>query len=197
LGNPNLKPEHGFSGEFGVDFKHKQALWQSLLSASFFNIKTKNWILWQPLDGVWRPYNIETVWSRGLETQAKWEYKQGDFATQCTIQYQMTLSTDENGYQILFIPVHSASFSMRLNYKNTYLNFNENYSGKRYMTSDNATWTSAFALSNLTLGWSPNVKFTHCNLSFQINNIFNTNYQTIRFFAMPRRTWVITLNVSF
>ena len=74
LGNPNLKAENGFSGELGVDFKLKQ----SKLSLTAFGMKTKDQIQWSPqADGLWHPTNINTVFSRGLETLFSTNFKKG------------------------------------------------------------------------------------------------------------------------
>jgi vitamin B12 transporter len=197
LGNPNLMPENGWSEEIGFNFNNKNIGLFKKLSLTVFNMHTKDWILWQPINGIWRPDNVEKIWSRGIETQTKWAYHFNEINIETTLQYQMTYSTDKNGNQILFTPLHSGAGGLNFNYKNYYIAYNQSFSGRRYMATDNLTWTNPFSLGNMTLGGVMTLWKLKGNYSLRINNIFNANYQPIRFYAMPRRNFMIQIGFSF
>lgn len=160
-------------------------------------MRTKDWILWQPVNGIWRPDNVENIWSRGVETKAKYGYDFNKIKWEMTMQYQMTYSTDKSGHQLLFTPRHSASAGVNFKYKTWYFTYNQNYSGRRFMSTDNETWTNPFTLGNIMMGGTTVLGRFNGDYSLRINNIFNADYQPIRFYAMPRRNFMAQFALSF
>ena len=194
LGNPDLKAENGFSGEMGMDFIIKQ----SKISLTTFGTHTKDWIQWSPqADGLWHPKNINTVFSRGIETFFKTNFNKNKVKYEINAHYQLARSTDVHKKQLLYTPIHSGSATVRVLYKNAMFQYNQTASSRRYATTDNSSWTEPFTLGNITLGNTLKIGkfFTHVQL--KVLNIFNADYQVIPFYANARRQFLIELNGSF
>ena len=75
-GNPNLKPEEGWTEEAGYNFHVEIGSLALSHDLSVFNRNIDNWIIW--LGGaIWTPHNIAKVHSRGIETENKATYQIG------------------------------------------------------------------------------------------------------------------------
>ncbi|HOK51700.1 MAG TPA: TonB-dependent receptor, partial [Bacteroidales bacterium] len=67
-GNPSLKPEWGWSGEWGVHQMWNIGGLQLEASQMFFYNKIYNWIMWQPdTVGKWQPINKSQGKSQGVD----------------------------------------------------------------------------------------------------------------------------------
>jgi vitamin B12 transporter len=184
LGNPNLVAENGYSGEMGVDYIDKQ----SKISVTAFAMRTKDWILWVPqTDGIWRPSNINTVVSRGVEVFYKTDFEKRGVKYRFNAQYQLAHSTDKEGYQLIYTPIHSGGASLRGALKHIFFQYNQTISSRRYATTDNTTWTDAFTLGNIIIGGSLPLKKCSVDMQVRVNNIFDTDYQMIPYYANPKR----------
>lgn len=198
LGNPDLKAENGISAELGTDFQiqHNISV-SSKWRFTGFLMKTKDWIQWSPnSEGIWKPTNLNTVLSRGLEMFYNWSYTQKDITTNLNINYQLAQSTDLNGYQLLYTPIHSGNATLFLKYKKFYFQYNQTASSRRFSTTDNSTWTRAFTLANSTLGTSFRIKKCELDAHFKVTNIFNTDYQVVAYYPNPRQQMFINLSVK-
>jgi vitamin B12 transporter len=184
LGNPALKAENGISGEIGIDYTQNQ----SKISLTAFAMRTKDWIQWSPKnDGLWRPNNINTVLSRGIEAFYKTEFVKNDITYRFNAHYQLARSTDLNGNQLLYTPIHSGGASVRGIYKYVFFQYNQTASSRRYATTDNSTWSDAFTLGNIIIGGTVPVKKCTVDIQVRVNNILNTDYQVIPYYANPKR----------
>jgi vitamin B12 transporter len=194
LGNPNLKAENGFSGELGVDYLLKQ----SKLSLTVFNTKTKDWIQWSPqADGLWHPFNINTVVSQGIETFFKTNFTQKKVKYEFNIHYQLAKSSDSNKKQLLYTPVHTGGATVRVLYKNGVFQYNQTASSRRYATTDNSSWTNPFTIGNISAGTDIKLGKFNTNIQLKVSNVFNADYQVIPFYANPRRQFLVALNGRF
>jgi vitamin B12 transporter len=194
LGNPDLKPEKGFSGEIGVDYLMKQ----SKLSFTVFTTKTKDWIQWSPqADGLWHPFNINTVVSQGIETFFKANFTKKKVQYEINAHYQLAKSSDLNKKQILYTPVHTGGLTVRVLYKSAVFQYNQTASSRRYATTDNSSWTSPFTLGNFSTGTDIKLGKFKTYMQLKILNVFNTDYQVIPFYANARRQFLIELNGYF
>ena len=204
LGNANLETEQGWSKELGISYKNqsKKASFQAHLTA--FAIDMSNRIVWQPqTDGRWRPTNINRFLSRGIETWMRYEGAFQGFNYKIKAQYQYVHATDGNGGVQLFVPAHNGSVSAWLTYKKTYFSWTQTASSKRFGTTDKTTWTNSFTLADATLGMTPSVKWgikpqkLTTDIRLQVTNVFNTDYQVIRFYPNPRRMVRLALSLGF
>lgn len=91
-GNPDLKPESGWTAEFGA-YKYFSVLDKHdnehtiILDASTYYSVINDMIMWTPSGSVWHPYNTAQVVLQGLEMLIIEKYR---FKTTCKIQYKIS-----------------------------------------------------------------------------------------------------------
>ncbi len=205
LGNANLETEQGWSKEIGISYKSHSAKRSFQAHLTAFAIDMTNRIVWQPqTDGRWRPTNINRFLSRGIETWARFQGTIQAFSYKINAQYQYVHATDGNGGVQLFVPAHNGGVSAWLLYRHAYLAWSQTASSRRFGTSDKTAWTDAFTLADATLGFTPSVNRgfmgrlgLKTELRLQVSNIFNTDYQVIRFYPNPKRMVRLGLSLGF
>ena len=198
LGNPNLKAENGINGELGIDFKVKQGIFTSKISLTGFMMLTKDRIIWSPKsDGLWRPSNVSSIFSRGVEAFYTLDFNKNDLNTRFNLNYQLARSSDSEGKQLLYTPIHTGNASIFTQYKKFYFQYNQTASSRRYGASDNSTWTNTFTVGNATIGRRFLIKKAQLNIDFKVKNVFDTDYQVIAFYANPKREYLLTGSLKF
>ena len=159
---------------------------------------TKDRILWSPKsDGLWHPSNVSSVFSRGIEAFYTLDFNKNDFNIRFNLNYQLTRSTDSEGQQLLYTPIHTGNASFFTQYKKFYFQYNQAVSSRRYGASDNSTWTNAFTIGNATIGRQFLIKKAQLDVQFKVKNVFNTDYQVIAFYANPKREYLLTGSLKF
>jgi vitamin B12 transporter len=201
LGNPNLKPETGFSGEIGFDFlkkKQNSTDFSTGFHATFYAMNLKNRIQWSPgNDAIWRPSNLFNSKSRGIETAFSVEKKCGKWTFKTRESYQFTRATNAKRFQLIYVPKHTGNATFSAQISQFRLDFRQVFGGSRFMSADNLIQTEPFTTSNLTLFWTKKIHQNALSLQISAQNLFNADYQVIRFYAMPRRHFLAQLNFHF
>jgi iron complex outermembrane receptor protein len=206
-GNPDLKPESGWSEEISIIARPKVRSINSELVLTVFNSYLNNWIIWYPSAGsVWTPENIQKVWSRGLESSVKFQKEVGQFKFQLSFLYSYVLSTNQKttsandqslNKQLIFVPIYSGQGSLSLSVKNYHVSYIHTYTGNRFTTTDNTGYIQGYQLGNLIVNKTFLMNRIRCNLNARINNIWNKSYQTIPGQAMPLRYYELGLSIFF
>lgn len=208
-GDADLKPEESKMAELG--FLYSQP-------TSYFNIKTEattfynyvtNWIIWLPTEfGYWQPKNLQEVENKGLEASlevSSIRSKKLKFTS--SLHYTYTLSTNKKAKlnndnslekQLIYVPYHKLSYYIAAELKKTSITYQFNYTGKRYVTSDNDWYMPANYISDIIISRNINLnnKFTLTG-SFKVNNLFNQDYQSIAYRPMPGRNFLVTIALGF
>jgi vitamin B12 transporter len=198
LGKADLLPESGWSQELGLTFTQEKEKVSIKTGLTFFNIDLDNRILWQPQnDGVWRPNNLTKMTSQGIEWISHLSYKNKNFNITLTPQYQLSKATDEAGNQIVYTPLHSGSVGLKAHYKSFYVYFNQTASSRRYMIGDNSSWTNPFTMGNWAFGATPSVFGSKMDVRLHIFNVWDTDYEIIRFYPNPKRQMRLEVSVLF
>lgn len=208
-GNPDLAPESGWSEELGIDFqkKFKKIKWQSSLTG-FYSI-TENWILWQPTNSTWQPGNEREVHARGFEIGTSIDYAFTDWQFFTKMNYSFTKSTGEKindgdnprqlGKQLLYVPLHTSDFNLKITYQNTSLQYQHQWIGKRQTTRDNneAEAAPAYQVAQLLVAHQFTFAKNNLRLQMTIANLWNQNYEVIAFRPMPGRTFELGVVFDF
>jgi len=210
-GNPNLKPENSYHTEISLLHSWTKDSWKMENSTTFYYSIVDNWILWKQGSRFWYPENILEVHARGAEIASKIRYTSNDFSILTGVQYQFTQSiqtkttfAEEQNKQLIYVPLHTAGAFAMAQYKQYLLQIHTNYTGNRFILTDNSAFLPAYLLSNLALGYkysiknnaqiNENIDFT---LYLRINNASNETYQNMEMRAMPLRNYTISLQMSF
>jgi iron complex outermembrane receptor protein len=206
-GNPNLLAEKALQSDFLLQYKLKQENYAISVSAGLYASHVEDWIQWRPTENrYWVPENISKVFARGAELFFKSKYKQGKLKHNLQINYTFTRTTDESplaqientqGRQLIYIPKHQANAAYRLYWNQWFFSYTVVFTGKRN-TSLNENEFYGFALPAYTLHHlSLSKTWKNFSADFQLNNIFDKNYQAIRWRAMPGRNFTIALSYQF
>ncbi len=197
MGNENLLTEFAIGTEFGVDFNQDINEMQKIhfgISAYYSSID--NWIQWSPGDYTdWLPSNVESVVSKGIETSVKWEGSFNDIRLSAAAQYSYTDTREDmlesKPVQLPYIPVNQVNGFMTIDYHSYYARWNVNYVGERNTTldeiNDKLKRLPAYWLHHLTIGRKFELLKVKTEFRIKLYNIFNVDYQAVRWRAMPGR----------
>ncbi|MBN7815247.1 TonB-dependent receptor [Algoriphagus pacificus] len=204
-GNPNLLPEESTSGEIG--FAHQflgEINWSN--SITYYRMSVDNWIIWLPQGSVWTPDNIRNVSNQGIEYEGAVKGKLGAWDWKLIWSYSWNRAVSTKGIgesdpaigkQLPYTPQHQA---------NGQFNFGNNafraflgsfFVGERSVTADNPRLMPSYQLFNGGVSFN-RIQWGKLSfpVSFQVNNIFNKNYQVLYLRAMPGRSFQFNLSIN-
>ena len=207
-GNPDLDPERGWTWDAGVESTLRSRRSSLRLSATLFDSRIDDWILWiaTAKQGVYTPINIRRVHSYGAEgkitastsTASGWRFSaDGNLAWTRSINRGDKFSeADESvGRQLVYIPVWSGALTARVAWRRWVLSYKWQWYSERFTMSNNDLGAlgrvPAYVMNDLALEKS--LEFRRLTLSLKgcIYNLFNEEYQSVLGRPMPR------LNASF
>ncbi len=201
-GNPDLKPEKGYSEDIGISYSKDYKNSKLLYNISCFNTNISNWIIWLPEGNIWTPENKKEVWSRGVESELKYLYEIRKINGNFNLSYNYTKTTNKTindfslkGKQLIYVPLHKVNFNSVLKYKSYSINYNQKFVSKRFITENNEKAIDTYIIANVGVGKKILMKNILLDLNFSINNIFNVNYEIVAWYAMPPRNYM--LNIVF
>lgn len=214
-GNPELKPEDGFSGDLSYSYTKKTE--KSSLSAQVtgFASLIDNWIVWQPsANGAyyWEANNLRKVFARGAECQGMWQYQiatklsfnlKGNYSYTATSNIDAVPSVDESrGKQLIYIPKHKANLFVEADFRDYFLNVNAPFTGKRYTSSNNVESDfekvlNPYWLINISFGKRFNWKQFQIDAALNVENLANTDYMAVLWRPMPGRYYSLTLQFYY
>ncbi len=211
-GNPDLEPEKGISADLSLRLRSSgDGLSLSTQLAAFY-ADIDNWIIWTPTPyRYWTASNIRRVVTRGLELQLVADGKTGEWLYQLRSNYSLTVATNESpvadndlskGRQLIYIPRHGGNLNININRSSWFLNYQLEYSGKRYTQTGNHADAfeiilTPYMLNDLMLGKEIRILEQEFLLQVGIRNIFDTDYQMIYTRPMPGRNYSVILEYRF
>jgi outer membrane receptor protein involved in Fe transport len=209
-GNPDLKPEQGWSQDAGYTFqlKHDYSDKRAFLllhELNGFNRNIQDWIYW--LGGaIWTPHNIAKVHSRGFETNNRISYDMGQFKFSLGLNYTYVLSTTEASYlpgdgsigrQIPYTPRYNAQGNLGVQWKdNLFVNWNQTYTGYRFVTVDESQYLDPYSTVNIQISYAIIISKYRLQMVGQLQNIFGTKYQVVNARPMPGRNFSLQLRMG-
>ncbi len=206
-GNPNLKPEDGYTYEIGSALNKQLNATQIKLNVSYFQRNVKNWIVWLPgASNVWTPMNLLFVKSKGIETESSitHQYKKLKMCLMVNTNYitssnQTALNENDEsvGRQLIYTPMYSGSGTAIITYSNISFVYNASYTGYRYTSTDNYEYLNPYYLHNISIAYKLKAKKTDFVLYAKCNNVLNTHYQAVRNNVMPLRNFNIGIQFNF
>lgn len=205
-GNPDLKPENGLNQDIGLHFNRKADVFSSELNLSVFNNDVTNWIIWIPEGSIWTPKNIRKVHGRGLESKTALKYNiSNNWSIDLSGSYQYTKTTqagdkDALAYdkQLIYIPKHKVTVNASIGYKEIQLNYSFRYTGKRYIDELNIEKPlPSYSLNDLSLISDFRINNSRLSIKLSVNNLFDIDYQSVAWYPMPGRNYLISLIWSY
>lgn len=205
-GNPDLRPEQGWNLDMGVDLEFHLASFGSIRhsSAGFFRW-IDDWVFWMG-GSIWTPHNLHAVFSRGWETDTRWEQSIGNFHWSLGGRTAYILSTQGpstspgfslEGFQIPYSPRYRAQAMARLSWEGWSLQYTHGYTGYRFTSLDESQFLQPYQLGHLRLGWASSKARHPWQVQVQLLNLWNTPHQLAAFRPMPGRHFMVGIQRQF
>lgn len=199
-GNPDLLPEKSVNGEIGLNWLRKGVLsWD--LSLTYYRMQVDNWIIWLPRGSSWSPENIREVQNQGIEYQGNTEWKAGKWNGKLGISYTFTKALDlssepSSPRQLPYTPQHQANGNLSAGIGGVAVNLSSFFVGQRAIGTGNSRILDSFQIWNAGLRF-PDLKWgkTGFQISFQVLNLLDRDYQVLHLRAMPGRSYQLNLTI--
>ncbi len=207
-GNPDLKPERGYSIESGVaaEIFQSNKEWNIRLEATGFSRQVKDQIIWLPSQSYWTPQNLVEVWSRGLETTTNIAFSRNRKEIGLQVLTNYVLATNQRskvegdasvGKQIIYTPRYNGSGKFYISAKNVVFSVIQSYTGYRFTSSDNSEWLNPFWLTSIRMEYAIRLRTHTLKFNAEINNLFSNSYQIVAERAMPLQNFELGISLRF
>ena len=204
MGNAYLKPETAIQYNAGLlyDIERKNG-WFKFFSvgADIYYNEVKDKIVAYPKGQQfrWTMLNLGKVEIKGIDAQLGTTFGLPygiDFTTKFQYTYQEAIDVTnpaDNYYrhQIPYIPWHSGSAILMLDWKGWHLNYSYIYTGERYNQQENIRYnhTQPWYTSDISLMKTFNVNKVNFKVTAEINNLLAQDYDVIINYPMPKRNY--------
>jgi vitamin B12 transporter len=207
-GNPQILPETGLGFEAGLlhaTYAAAPLHWRSELTA--YRQVVDNWVQWVTTSIGSSPRNLRQVLTQGIEANTTAEWRRPGYQAALRASYAYTEARKQRGYagdadptgnQLPFVPLHAASLSTEQTWRGRWLlNAGGSFSSYRYVTAGADEFLPAYFLLQGSLGRYFLLGPARLTLLVQGYNLTNAIYQTYNDRAMPPRSGVLSLRVSW
>ncbi len=191
-GNENLRPESAYQFDVIQELKLKRIQ----LSVTGFYNKITDLINWKPNDtGLWQPINTNKVQTYGIELGLNSDLKiAAHHQLKFNATYGYTISENElTQKQLIYVPYHKLTSNLAYHHKKTTFFMNYVFNGAVFTSLDNSYKLKEYTVVNSGL---EHQLFTWATLGFQVNNLFNENYQVVAQRPFPGRNYTVTVNFN-
>lgn len=195
-GNPNLKPEHGYGEELGIDFFHSQDGFLFSSKLSIFSNNVKGWIMWTPVGTSWNPMNVDKVWSRGADIGITLKQRIQQYTVGCDISFLFTKSTNQDTkLQLPYTPRTKENISLSFQAPSYLIRYTHSFIGQRELVKNAGTLPS-YSIAGLSLEKNFKIKGYLLSTFTRIDNLWNVDYQSIADYGMPLRNYQLGVRLN-
>lgn len=210
VGNPSLQPERSISFDAGIRSAF-EFLGKHQFQASYFRISMQDRIVWVAAgSGMVSPKNLRQVRSEGLELSNRYGLLSDAivFKTAFTHTQSTKISVDYPGdptvgKRLIYIPEQTLQASLSLVKRWEEIALTEvageigySFVGFRYFTEDNTGFLPSYRLVHTNLRARLGLEEFVFFAKFEINNLFNEDYQVTPGYPMPLRSYRLTVTVE-
>ena len=211
IGNALLKPESALQYNVGLSFDKRFS--RGLLR--YFHLQTDayynsvhNKIVAYPKGQQfrWTMLNLGRVHIKGVDVEAEATIVPvRKLLVTGRVQYTWQQARDVTDpadsyyqHQIPYIPWHSGSAIVNIQYGNWDLNYSFIYAGERYNQQENIKYNymQPWYTSDISLSRKLRVESLEFRVMLEVNNVFSQDYDVILNYPMPKRNYGITLDVK-
>lgn len=212
MGNAYLKPETAIQYNAGVlyDLELKNGWFRFFrVGADIYYNDVKDKIVAYPKGQQfrWTMLNLGRVHIKGIDAQLGATFRLPysiDFTTKFQYTYQSAIDVTNPadnyyGHQIPYIPWHSGSAILMLDWKGWHLNYSFIYTGERYNQQENIryNYTQPWYTSDISLMKTFRIKKLELNATIEVNNLLSQDYDVILNYPMPKRNYRFCISVVF
>ena len=206
-GNPDLLEEHSWGQEVNILLAEKKDGYTIKNELSVYQRYVSDWIQWLNNGSVWQPENFKRVNSTGIEYDVNISFKTKNINFQTSAGYQYTRSIvkeTRTGFtektidkQLPYVPEHGGRFGLNIQYKGFDISYRHNIVSPIFTNADNSFSLEGYQLGNIFLSKNFRFKENQFYLNIDLQNIWNKNYQVVRNFYMPRRSFRVEFQYKF
>ncbi len=208
VGNSKLNPEHVTQYNFGLVMERsaRRGLWRAAtLSVDAYYNRVKDKIVAYPKGQQfrWTMLNLGRVDIRGVDVSALSTFApirdlSVTLRAQYTFQRAIDVTDPRDSYyrdQIPYIPRHSGSAVLNLDWRGWNLNYSFIYVGERYNQQENIiyNYTQPWYTSDLSLGYDFKLRRVKVRALAEVNNLLSQDYDVILNYPMPKRNYRFSL----
>lgn len=211
-GNPDLRPERGFTYDAGCSWVRDGERWSVRAEASWFDSRIDDWILWLPTTkGFYTPRNVRKVHAYGVEFRAGCRFSllrgvgvdlQGSYSWTPSVNAgeKMTDADRSVGRQLPYVPRHTANIIGRISWRRWTMEYKWLFYSRRFTQSSNDVSLSGYLpeyfMNNLSVERSLSWKPVDVTLKGVIRNLFNEDYLSVLARPMPGINFQLVVAVT-
>jgi iron complex outermembrane receptor protein len=197
-GNPNLKPESGWSSDVGFTEKLIDNSLSLSLCQNLFYSELSDWIIWQinSNSGKWTPENKDHGRSLGTEWRVNvtQQFSKHKIIFSSSYNWNQSRILKQNGNKVDlpldYSPENRFNLSLGNAWKYFSIYYTHNITGVRQSLDRQL---KPYQVADAFVNYKLNFSQTGITLTFRINNIWNELYQIREFYAMPMRNYQFSL----
>ena len=195
-GRVDLSMESSRNIEGSVSFLYHSGI-DLNISLSGYHYWIDDWILWIPGPSYWVPDNVRKVMANGLELKSSLKFSWGFSEFQINGYFSLARSIirethqedgREIGNQLPYTPRQLGAFDFEWLFNRWQAGIRLDYTGKRYVTTDNQSALPDYILFNLRAGRNFKINRQTISIDVHLDNLLNEQYQSVLYRAMPGRT---------
>ena len=211
MGNAYLKPETAIQYNAGVlyDLENKNSWFRFFrIGVDVYYNDVKDKIVAYPKGQQfrWTMLNLGRVHIKGIDSQIGATFSLPlniNLTTKIQYTYQEAIDVTnpaDNYYrhQIPYIPWHSGSAIVMLDWKDWHFNYSFIYTGERYNQQENIRYnhTQPWYTSDISLSKSFNIKDYLLHATIEVNNLLSQDYDVILNYPMPKRNYRFSISIT-
>ncbi len=209
VGNTNLRPEKATEYTAGITWSGKPAAWLDFLTLTvdgYYN-EVKDKIIAFPTTYVWKMQNYGKVRITGIDVTASTALPlgrklhlslTGNYSWQKAID---VTNSEAKNYkeQLPYTPEHNGNVSASLETPWVNIGYTLTAVGKRYYLAQNLKENEieGYVEQTATLWRELNLKGCHLRLQAELINLADAQYEIIKYYPMPGRSWRVGATFSF
>jgi outer membrane cobalamin receptor len=208
-GNSMLAPEYTTQYDVGVTWIwNKKGIFDQLsFQGDVYYNKVNDKIVAIPSANLfrWTMMNIDEVEIKGIDISAGvgldlFSILYMNVGLNYTYQdaIDITFGSMTHGDQIPYIPHHSGSATVALQWRAWHLNYSFIYTGERYSQKANipVNYVPAWYTSDIAVGWQFRYKQKTIKINMEVNNLLDQHYDVIVNFPMPGISYRLSLAIE-
>ena len=211
IGNALLKPESALQYNVGFVFENdwqqgfvRHFRWQT--DGYYNSVHDKIVAYPKGQQFRWTMLNLGKVHIKGVDVETELAVAPAqDLQLSCRLQYTYQDARDVTDaadtyyrHQIPYIPWHSGSAILGLNYRQWDVNYSFIYAGERYNQQENIAYNymPSWYTSDLSVGYGIRMKNYGLRITLEVNNLLDQQYDVILNYPMPGRNGALTLSIE-
>lgn len=211
MGNALLRPESALQYNVGLNldrsFRHDVLRYFHLQADAYYNSVHDKIVAYPKGQQFrWTMLNLGRVHIRGIDVEAEATVVPvSQLLVTARLQYTWQQARDVTDpadayyrHQIPYIPWHSGSAILNVQYRGWDLNYSFIYAGERYNQQENIKYNymQPWYTSDLSLSWRSSIWTVELRVMLEVNNLFSQDYDVIVNYPMPKRNYGLTIDVK-